>query len=250
MPETRLESNLDHADPAWQAASGACPFDDGVFFDPADGRFKLWYSAGHRFATALATSPDGIHWERRPLDVVPGTNAVIAYEPDFSRDSFSPWLDHAAARARTSASRPSSTPVPSAQGDGGWLLHLADGVHWRRRARVGAAVGDNTSLFYNGLRGTWALSVRAGRPGRGRVRFYAEHEDFLGLAGAGPAPGVLGRAPTQQRRCPIRTCPRRSPARRSSTAWPPWPTRASCSACSPSTTGPTTATAPRSGRPS
>ena len=27
-PETRLESNLDHADPAWQAASGACPFAD------------------------------------------------------------------------------------------------------------------------------------------------------------------------------------------------------------------------------
>ncbi len=29
--------------------------------------------------------------------LVPGTNAVLAYEPDASRDSFSPWLDHAAA---------------------------------------------------------------------------------------------------------------------------------------------------------
>src|SRR5437762_5909114 len=78
-PQTRLESNLDHADPAWQAASGACPFDDGVFYDPADGVLKMWYSAGHRYATALAYSRDGIHWERPQLDVVPGTNTVIGY---------------------------------------------------------------------------------------------------------------------------------------------------------------------------
>jgi hypothetical protein len=187
VPETRLESNRDHADPAWRAASGACPFDDGVFFDPADGRFKLWYSAGHRFATALATSPDGIRWERHPLDVVPGTNAVLAYEPDSSRDSFSPWLDHAADR-EDERFKAFLYARSRARGDGGWLLTSPDGVHWRRRARVAAPVGDNTGLFYNALRGTWALSVRRGLPGRGRVRYYAEHEDFLGLAAPGAAP--------------------------------------------------------------
>jgi hypothetical protein len=162
-------------------ASGACPFDDGVFYDPADGLFKMWYSAGHRYATALAVSRDGIRWERPRLDVVPGTNAVIGYEADFSRDSFSPWLDHAATNPEE---RFKAFLFARSQrdGDGGWLYTSPDGIRWQQRARVSAAVGDNTSLFYNGLRGTWALSVRRGAAGRGRVRFYAEHTDFLGLA--------------------------------------------------------------------
>src|SRR5262245_61992874 len=151
-PQTRLESNLDHADPAWRAASGACPFDDGVFFDPADGLFKMWYSAGHRYATALAVSHDGIHWERPRLDVVPGTNSVSGYQADFSRDSFSPWLDHAATNPKE---RFKAFLFARSQrdGDGGWLYTSPDGVHWQQRARVSAAVGDNTSLFFNGLRG-------------------------------------------------------------------------------------------------
>ena len=193
VPETRLESNLDHADPAWQPASGACPFDDGVFYDPADGLFKMWYSAGHRYATALAYSRDGIHWERPALDVVPGTNAVIGYEPDFSRDSFSPWLDHSACEA---GERFKAFLYTRSQqhGDGGWVCTSPDGIHWKRRARLSAAVGDNTSLFFNGLRGTWALSVRRGEPGRGRVRFYAEHADFLGLADGAATPTFWARA--------------------------------------------------------
>ena len=49
----------------------AMVFSDGVFFDPAEKLFKMWYMAGYQQHTALAVSPDGITWERPALGVVP-----------------------------------------------------------------------------------------------------------------------------------------------------------------------------------
>ena len=54
----------------------AAPFNDGVWYDPVDNLFKMWYMPGWFHSTALVTSTDGIHWERPQLDVVPGTNLV------------------------------------------------------------------------------------------------------------------------------------------------------------------------------
>ena len=51
-------------------------FSDGVFFDPNDRTFKLWYMAGYGRFTCLATSADGIKWEKPVLDVRRGTNIV------------------------------------------------------------------------------------------------------------------------------------------------------------------------------
>src|SRR3990172_2940717 len=36
------------------------PFSDGVWYDPADKTFKLWYK--ERGGTRYATSTDGVHW--------------------------------------------------------------------------------------------------------------------------------------------------------------------------------------------
>ena len=38
----------------------AAPFNDGVWYDPADEQFKMWYHAGWFDGTALATSSDGL----------------------------------------------------------------------------------------------------------------------------------------------------------------------------------------------
>jgi hypothetical protein len=54
----------------------AMVFSDGVFFDPKDRLFKMWYMGGYGASTCYATSTDGIHWEKPSLDVVPGTNIV------------------------------------------------------------------------------------------------------------------------------------------------------------------------------
>ena len=72
----------------------AAPFSDGCFYDPQDQLFKMWYMAGWFRGTALATSADGIHWERPQLDVVPGTNLVLPKKD--TRDGVSFWIDHEA----------------------------------------------------------------------------------------------------------------------------------------------------------
>ena len=44
-------------------------FGDGVFYDPADKRFKMWYHAGWFTGTSYAINLDGLHWERPSLNV-------------------------------------------------------------------------------------------------------------------------------------------------------------------------------------
>ena len=56
-PETKIEMNEGYC-------PVAAPFSDGVFYDPNDNLFKMWYMAGWFDGTALATSADGIHWDR------------------------------------------------------------------------------------------------------------------------------------------------------------------------------------------
>ena len=194
-PQTQLEgSGARYRDAAGYSPPFACTFDDGVFHDPADGLFKMWYAAGSGTYTALACSTDGLHWERPAFDVVPGTNAVLVHPPGSYRDSFSPWLDETdrvgAERykaflyttAHTSDLGPPLSPPPESLADQGWLYTSPDGIHWRRRARLQSRVGDNTMLFHNPFRRRWCLSIRGGPRGRGRARRYLESDEFLGLA--------------------------------------------------------------------
>ena len=184
VPETELEAHGGYVDndPLWRPGSAACPFDDGVFYDPQDGLFKMWYIAGVCRNTALAYSPDGIHWQRPALDVVPGTNCVLPYDPQMSRDNFSPWLDYGAAspEERYKAFLYTRTVPP---GEAPWLLTSPDGVHWRRRVRIAEqqSIGDGTNLFYNPFRKKWVLGQKRTRPKRRRLRYYWEHADFFGL---------------------------------------------------------------------
>jgi len=167
----------------WRLASAACPLDDGVFYDPRDRLFKLWYMGGNLGNTCLAYSQDGVHWERPAFDVVPGTNCVLPYDPTMSRDSFSPWLDLEAENPeeRYKAylyTRVSMPTVPL--GEAHWLLTSPDGIHWHRRCRFQGEDGaDNTNILYNPFRKKWVLGVR--RWDYGRLRYYWEHSDFLSL---------------------------------------------------------------------
>ncbi len=178
-PETPLEQN-------GGAVPVACPFSDGVFYDPADKLFKMWYHAGWFDGTAHAISADGIHWTRRKLDVVPGTNRVLAPREDFRRDGVSVWLDqetrNPAERFKMFLYARSATHPP-----GGRLLTAPDGIHWTERGLMGP-LGDNTTMFYNAFRKKWVMSIRSSR--RNRTRDYWENSDFLAAA--------VGRWPTRQ----------------------------------------------------
>ncbi len=159
---------------------GAGPFSDGVFFDPAERLFKMWYMAPLLRGTCYATSLDGIHWQKPALDVVPGSNVVLSPPPGWSgrfRDSCTIWLDSAA----TDPARRYLMFSMIQMSGSGWHMCLSgsrDGIHWSERMAVSERpLGDRTTVFYNPFRRKWIFSVRVGDPDVGRARAYLEHDD-------------------------------------------------------------------------
>ena len=149
----------------------AMVFSDGVFFDPKDRLFKLWYLAGYGASTCYAVSHDGITWAKPVLDVVKGTNIVHKA----TRDSSTIWLDRA-------ASDPAQRFKMAYWHD--FLLTLAvspDGIHWKEIGQTGRA-SDRSTFFYNPFRRKWVFGVKddqfAVRAQSGRYRRYWEHSDF------------------------------------------------------------------------
>jgi hypothetical protein len=185
-PETPEEKRGRYSHANDDPTGSACPFDDGVFYDPADHLFKMWYMGGFWGHTMLATSTDGLHWERPAFDIEPGTNIVIPYHPEFLRDAFSPWLDWQATNpderwkaflyARVLEARDTKRRGIS------YLYTSSDGIHWKQRATVDGHVDDNTTIFYNPFRRKWVMSVRRSVHERGRARLYFETDSFFQLA--------------------------------------------------------------------
>lgn len=164
----------------------AAPFNDGVWYDPEDQLFKLWYMPGWFHSTALATSRDGIHWERPTFDVVPDTNLVWPHREGSNRDGCLVWLDHASddAAQRFKMFQFYRHVDEGAQDTGdtlqeGWLQVSPDGIHWSEPV-ITTRVGDNSSFFYNPFRQKWCMSIRrASQATRLRARYYHESDDFL-----------------------------------------------------------------------
>jgi hypothetical protein len=150
----------------------AMVFSDGVFFDPADRLFKLWYMAGYQQHTAMATSTDGIEWRRPNVNVIPGTNIVRRHR----RDSSTVWLD---LNERDAAAR-FKMAWTSMVGNGRLQLSTSpDGIHWTDRGEAGPA-GDRTTCFFNPFRHRWCFSLRDDDPLLNRVRRYVESPTFSG----------------------------------------------------------------------
>ena len=160
IEETTLERTFHHAEyhPANPIVTGdaphefsdksfwAAPFSDGVWFDPSDGKFKMWMLFGAQGGTSYAESKDGVHWTKPQLDVVTtGTNVVL----DEKRDSATVWL-----------SPEESDPerrfkLFSTAWREGWSLvlrHSRDGVRWSEPAAASQRMGDRTTVFYNPFR--------------------------------------------------------------------------------------------------
>jgi len=184
-------------DKPWEAATIA--FSGGVWYDPADGRFKAWYQADKKKLLAYATSADGIRWEKPALDVEPGTNVVLRSDHDTS----TVWLDQA---ERDPSRHYKLTTTPYLRQvqrsiSGMRLFFSPDGVHWTdSRADIGWCL-DRSTVFYNPFRRVWVYSIKwnlygfdiepdgtlrigpgDGQSPAGRFRGYREHPDiFTGI---------------------------------------------------------------------
>jgi hypothetical protein len=146
--------------------TGGMVFSDGVWHDPQDRLFKMWYMTPG--GTAYAVSKDGLAWDKPKLDVHQGTNLVETT----ARDSSTVWLDleEGDARRRFKMFR---THRPVRQKPWHLAVHFsADGIHWTKPEMTGLC-GDRTTVFYNPFRRAWVYSLRNG-PGAPRRRRYWE----------------------------------------------------------------------------
>ena len=191
-PETPSETE--------RVSATACPFDDGVAYDPETGRFLLWYLACYPGSTALAVSDDGTNWVRPDFGILPGTNLIIPHElPRRHRDSFcpfrDPWAEDPAERFKAYLFNRDETFDASGKRiklvRENWLMTSPDGIHWNRLGQVPIHGDDGTNLHYNPFRNKWVLNMKTGYRKR-RVRSYIECDrfrDFLELRPENPDAG-------------------------------------------------------------
>jgi hypothetical protein len=159
---------------AWERRSDPNPaamvFSDGVFYDPDQRLFKMWYMGGYSAQTCLATSTDGVTWMRPRFDVVPGTNVVNAA----IRDATTVWLDLFEKNPRR------RYKMAWFYNDALEMSVSPDGIHWSAAGRT-PFVYDRSTFFYNPFRDVWCFSLRD-IPSRahtiGRFRSYWESPGF------------------------------------------------------------------------
>ena len=175
QPQYHSASPVLVPDKPWESGRWAMAFSDGVWYDPEDSLFKMWYYAGSD-KTCLAFSRDGIRWEKPEFDVVPGTNIVMRH---VRRDSSTVWLDLGESDPKRRYKALIFTKEPRRRG---LDLHVSsDGIHWSGPVAHSKNIGDRTTFFYNPFRKVWVYSLRVGmgKLGRPRSRVYREHPDVV-----------------------------------------------------------------------
>jgi hypothetical protein len=161
----------EHAWENWKDMPFAAPFSDGVWYDPNQKQFRMWYMGGTAAFFCHAVSDDGIRWRRTMLDdgAFKGSNR-LDIQP-VSRDSSVVWLDH-------------DDPDPAQRFKlmyyraGLQVRTSADGLHWSDTLAPPGPSGDRSTFFRNPFRNVWVYSIRAGRNGVGRCRYYGESRTF------------------------------------------------------------------------
>ena len=159
---------------AGSGLAGACPKSGGLWWDPDERIFKLWYEAGWLGTICYATSTDGIHWDRPETDVLPGYNQVLPFglKPDSWTVVRDWWTKDPDAKYKIFVRSPGGKPK------GAMCFESPDGIHWGEHT-VSGIMGDRSTMFYNPFRKKWVFSLRSSFTGRGRSRHYWEADDFM-----------------------------------------------------------------------
>ncbi len=140
----------------------------GVFYDPEEKLFKMFYTAGWRGPLALATSADLKHWKRPDLGILKG-NLLLDKGNDAGGDN-SVWLDLDSKEARIK--------FLTDRGKSGHMLQSSpDGRTWTKPVSTTPAA-DYCSIFHNPFRNVWCSSIKQGGK-LGRNRWYHESRDFF-----------------------------------------------------------------------
>jgi hypothetical protein len=176
----------------------ARPFSGGVMWHEPSQRYRMYYGCGDsvsddsNLALCLATSVDGLKWEKPNQPVVPNTNIVIN----------TPLRSNNVWDAGTNATDPSrryvlaDTNGPEAPGSSYWLWASPDGVHWKPRRNTTGMTSDRGTFFRDPFRNKWVFSIK-GYTSAGAV--YGRHRMYWETAGDDPfaeGPGPPAYAPS------------------------------------------------------
>jgi len=174
-PKEHADNPLVRPDRPWEKKGrgpSAIVFSDGVWYDPKERLFKMWYLAGYGAGTCYAVSEDGLAWHKPELDVRKGTNIVQSE----ARDSATVWLD---LEDEDPQRRYKLFRSHREAGHFGLSVYFSpDGLHWGERVLRTGPCGDRTTAFRNPFRKVWVYSLRNGG-GRPRRRRYWEVKDLL-----------------------------------------------------------------------
>jgi hypothetical protein len=175
-PEEHADNPLVRPDKPWEAKGDgratAMVFSDGVWYDPKDRLYKMWYLSAYGGGTCYATAEDGIKWAKPELDVRRSTS-VVQSEP---RDSATVWLD---LEEKDPKRRYKLFRSHNEAGRFGLSVYFSeDGIHWGERVLRTGSCGDRTTVFRNPFRKVWVYSLRHGW-GQPRSRRYWEVTDIL-----------------------------------------------------------------------
>ena len=121
-PETQWEKYDEYAERTKTRSNpAAMVFSDGVFFDPADRLFKMWYMGGYDQNTCFAMSHDGIAWDSR----------ARRRRRHQHRHAWPPRFEHGLARSRRAAIGRARYKMARWYDHDLELLASPDGIHWR-----------------------------------------------------------------------------------------------------------------------
>jgi hypothetical protein len=165
------------ADRPWEIENGighAMPYSGGLFHDPRDRLFKVWYRGVD--STLYATSRDGVHWDKPTLDFKPGTNTVQSGK----HDSSTVWLDveekDPRRRYKMGYSLGHNKPFV--------LFVSSDGTHWSEPVAQSIPSSDRITFFKNPFRNVWVFSLRdhdeVPGSGSGPITLPPGKPDFIG----------------------------------------------------------------------
>jgi hypothetical protein len=154
----------------------AMPFSDGVWYDPQDKIFKMWYLADGGWYRCYATSPDGLNWTKPNLglynQVWAQNNITVPHTPG---DSSTTWLD-------LEETIPAKRYKRLLFNGGLYASCSPDGLTWSGLGTMQTWGGDRNTMFYNPFRKVWVMSLRFNDysqlvPGS-RCRLYKEMQTF------------------------------------------------------------------------
>jgi len=152
----------------------------GVFWDPLEKHFKMFYVAGWRGPLSLATSPDLKIWRRHGPLLEEGLRWTGPKLITGGSDNCV-WLD---LNAKNPAERIKYITcwlhAPKEHRPQGFMhsLHVSDGQSFSDAVTTSIAADDYCSFYFNPFRQKWCFSIKKGTS-RGRSRYYHESDDFL-----------------------------------------------------------------------